>query len=176
MKRTLAVIAVLALLYAWTARSQTNISQPSPVNVTQVGGATLALGSTTMSASIPHVNATNQANPCLNPNATLTTLAGATSGTSATQLIALIASKQIFVCQITLTAISGTSPTYKLEYGTGTACASGTTALVGPSAASVAGSIFSYPNSFIVPASNALCYLNGGTTPIYDYAIVYVQQ
>ena len=149
---------------------------PHPINVSQVGASAVALGGTTSSASLPTVQATNQGNPCFNPNSTPSTLAGASSGTAAVQLVALASGKQIFVCSVILTAISGTSPTYKLEYGTGTACASGTTALVGPSATSTVGQIFSYPNAFIVPAGDALCYLMGGTTPVYDYAMVYVQQ
>jgi|ERR1017187_9651940 hypothetical protein len=171
MRPLLAILAIFAL-----AAGQLNLSQPSPVNHVQVGGLPYALGSAAMAASMPIVQATNQQNPCYNPNSTPTSLNGATSGTALTQIIALSSGKQIFLCSVTFTVVSGTTINYELEYGTATNCASGTTVLVGPSATVTAGQIFSYPNAFIVPASNALCYKMGTTSPIIDYAIVYVQQ
>jgi hypothetical protein len=172
MRKFFISVAVLLALAAITARTQTNISQPSAVNVTQVGGSAVSQAGGVQTVAL----SATAANPCQNPNATLTAIAGATSGTSATQIIALASGKQIFICSVVLTTISGTSPTYKLEYGTGSNCAVVVGTLVGPSAVSVAGNVFSYANAFIVPASDELCYLDGGTTPIYDYAIVYVQQ
>jgi hypothetical protein len=136
----------------------------------------VGLGGNTAANSLPVAEATNQGNPCFNPNSTPVTLTGASSGTSATQLIALSAGKQIFLCSVVLTAISGTTPKYTLEYGTGTNCATLAGTFVGPSASATAGNIFSYPNAFIVPASDELCYLMSGTTPVFDYAIIYVQQ
>jgi hypothetical protein len=173
---TLALLALIATLVMTPAHADRSISGIESINVSQVGTANVALGSTTSSASLPTVQATNQGNPCYNPNSTPTPFSGATSGTSTTQLIALSSGKQIFICAVTLTAISGTSPTYKLVYGTGSNCAGSPVTLVGPSAVSTAGQIFSYPNSFIVPAGNALCYVMGGTSPVYDYSIVEVQQ
>jgi hypothetical protein len=145
-------------------------------NTAQVGGTNYALGSAAMAASQPIVEATNQGNPCSNPNATPTAFNVTTSGTSLTQLIALSAGKQIFVCSIVLTSVSGTTPNYELEYGTATNCGSGTNVLVGPSATVTAGTIINYQQAFIVPASNALCYKMGVTTPVFNLSGWYVQQ
>ncbi|HVI10248.1 MAG TPA: hypothetical protein VND65_18300, partial [Candidatus Binatia bacterium] len=150
------MIGILGGMLIFAASPDRSVSGPDPINVSQVGASAVALGSTTSSASLPTVQATNQGNPCYNPNSTPTSSSGATSGTSATQLIALSSGKQIFLCAFTLTAVSGTNPTYKIVYGTGTNCGSGQVTLVGPSAVSTAGQIFSYPNAFIVPAGNAL--------------------
>lgn len=150
----------------------------STVNETQIGSAAYALGSTVMTGSAPVVEATNQGNPCVNPNAAIQSVFGATSGTALTQIIALSAGKQIFICNATLTSVSGTTPNYGLEYGTATNCGTGTTVIVGaPSATFAAGTVVNFPgNPWIVPASNALCYKNGGTTPVLNYAVTFVQQ
>lgn len=150
----------------------------STVNETQIGSAAYALGSTVMSGSAPTVEATNQGNPCANPNSAIQSVFGATSGTALTQIIALSASKQIFICNVTLTEVSGTTPTYGLEYGTATNCGTGTTVLVGaPSATIAAAGVNNFSgNPWIVPASNALCYKMGGTTPIFNYSVTFVQQ
>ena len=119
----------------------------------------------------------NGGNPCQNPSTSIVGISGASSGTALVQLVALSGTTKIYVCSAILTTVSGTSPTYSLKYGTGTACATGTTTLVGQSAASAAGAVFFYPdNPFITAAGTALCYQMGGTTPVYNYAITYVQQ
>jgi hypothetical protein len=123
------------------------------------------------------LNATSGGNPCQNPYAQLLSVVGTTSGTSLTQIIAPVSGKQIYLCSVTFTTISGITPTYGLEYGTDSNCGTGTTVLVGaPSAAVTLGTIFNYYQAFIVPAGNALCYKSGGTTPVFQYAINYVQQ
>lgn len=117
----------------------------------------------------------NGGNPCQNPSATLAMVAGQTSGTSSTQLIALSGSTHIYMCGITIQGISGTTPTFALRYGTGTACATGTNTIIG-AFATTAGATFNWGAQFLTPAGQELCYIQTGTTPISNYAISYVQQ
>jgi hypothetical protein len=115
-------------------------------------------------------------NPCANPTATILGLAGATTGTAAVQLIALSGTTKIYLCSVTITGVSGTTPTFSLRYGTGTACATGPVAIIGPFA-STAATVFLFESpAAVTPAGQALSYLDGGTTPIQNYNITYVQQ
>lgn len=120
-------------------------------------------------------NSPNGGNPCQNPSATLAMVAGQTSGTSSTQLIALSGSTHIYMCGITIQGISGTTPTFALRYGTGTACATGTNTIIG-AFATTASATFVWGAQFLTPAGQELCYIQTGTTPISNYAISYVQQ
>jgi hypothetical protein len=115
-------------------------------------------------------------NPCEDPYATRAAVAGSTSGTSAVQIIAASGSTKIHICSLTVTGVSGTSPTFSLEYGTGTNCATSPTVFVG-AWTTAANTVypFGYP-VYITPASQAVCYLDGGTTPVQRYTITYVQQ
>ena len=119
-------------------------------------------------------------NPCLAPGpATLTSAQGATSGTSATQIIALSGTTKIYVCQLYIVSVSGTTPTFSLVYGTGSNCATGqATIFPAIATATTAGTIYPFPGNpfLVVPAGQALCYLDGGTTPIQNYMITYVQR
>lgn len=120
------------------------------------------------SASVP--------NPCANPFSTIASLTGTTSGTSLTQIIALSGTTKIYICSLSVIAGGGTSPTFQLEYGTGTNCASGTTAFT-QAIPVVTTSIFVFSNPVgVTTAGQALCYVVGGTsTPTAKYQIVYVQ-
>lgn len=121
------------------------------------------------------VQSQNGGNPCQNPSATLAMVAGQTSGTSSTQLIALSGSTKIYVCGITIQGISGTTPTFALRYGTATACATGTNTIIG-TFTTTANATFVWGAQFVTPAGQELCYIQTGTTPISNYAISYVQQ
>jgi hypothetical protein len=104
------------------------------------------------------------------------TLLGATTGTSATQLVALVSGDPIYVCSVIVVGTSGTNPTFSLVYGTGTNCGTGQHTFL-PSFATAASAPVSFGGHFVgaVPAGNALCYLGGGTTPVQSYIIVYAQ-
>lgn len=116
-------------------------------------------------------------NPCQNPNVTIHSASATTSGTSASQIIAASGTTQIFVCALSVIGTSGTSPTFSLVYGTGTNCATGQTTLVAPFS-TTAGVMypFSGPPVAVTPASQAVCFKDGGTSPIQSYTISYVQQ
>ena len=155
--------------------------------------ASLAIGASMVSATVPvPISATAAANtnsnplfvaqqttggnPCQNPAATLASVTASTSGTSAVQLIALSGSTKVYICSLTVVGVSGTSPTFSLEYGTGTACATGATVFLGAFATTAA---VAYPFAnpvYLTPAGQAVCYLDGGTTPVQRVMITYVQQ
>lgn len=109
---------------------------------------------------------------------TTTTLAGTpTAGTAAVQVVALVAGTPIYVCGVTVVGASGTNPTFSLVYGTGTNCATGQKVFL-PAIATTANVPFAFGGGRYlgaVPAGNALCYLDGGTTPVQNYVIVYAQ-
>jgi len=115
-------------------------------------------------------------NPCLNSLAPLKSITGATSGTAATQIIALSATQTIYVCSLTVMAVSGTTPTFSLVYGTESNCATGQGTTVAAFSTATAGQVFTFAWPVaVLPAGNALCYLDSGTTPIQNYQLTYVQ-
>lgn len=115
-------------------------------------------------------------NPCLNPGATSAYITGVTSGTAATQVIALSGTTKIYVCGLRVVGTSGTTPTFSLVQGTGTNCATGQTVVV-PATPTAAGVLLNFGDLRTVGvAGNALCYLQTGTTPISAYMLTTVQQ
>ena len=131
-------------------------------------------GTVSISGTVPVSMPTT--NPCESPSSTILGVNGSTSGTSAVQIIALSGSTKIYVCAAIVTGVSGTSPTFSLKYGTGTACATGGVTVWGP-ITTTALSFYALPRDPIVtPAGQELCYVDGGTSPVQNYAITYVQQ
>jgi hypothetical protein len=140
------------------------------LNVT-VGSGTITTVSTVTTDNI----AAGTTNGCMSPGSTLITVAGTTTGTSATQIIALTAGKKIFICSMALGNSTGTTPTFSLVYGTGTNCVTGQTVIM-PAFPEPAG-IQDFAGPVGVTASaNELCYLQTGTTPVTNYMITYTQQ
>jgi hypothetical protein len=117
-------------------------------------------------------------NPCASPSAAITGLVASTSGTTATQIIAASAGKSIYICSAIFGNGSGTTPTLSLEYGTGTNCATSPTVFLAATAipAGTAAPQQLPANFFSTPASQALCYVQTGTTPTGTLTINYVQQ
>lgn len=96
-----------------------------------------------------------------------------TSATT-TELVALTAGQSVYICGfiISNTGVATTPATFKLVYGTGTNCATGTTDLTGVfTGSTTAGDIatFAYGGGagFIVkaPAGNAVCITSTTTQP-----------
>jgi hypothetical protein len=116
-------------------------------------------------------------NPCVSPDGVLTsTSVAATSGTAAVQVIALSATQKVFVCSMSVVGTSGSTPTFSLVYGTGTNCAGGQATLV-PAFGTTAGQLYAFANPVAVtPTGQAVCYLDGGTTPVQSVVLTYVQQ
>ncbi len=115
------------------------------------------------------------ADPCLSPGILKSSVTIAQ--TASAQLVALVTGQTIYVCQATFT-LTGTSPTAKFQYGTGTTCATGPTDLTG-AMAPTAGSFLSLGwggTIFKSAASNALCIVLAGTTPSAQGVLTFVQQ
>jgi hypothetical protein len=173
MTRCLLSIFLFALL------PDLNVSAPGSVNISQI--ATVAPVMTPASTGAAATDrglvvsvSPNGGNPCQSPTATLSAVAGATSGTVAVQLVAISGTTKIYICSVNVTGVSGTTPTFSLKYGTGTACATGGVTILG-AWTTAANTIYTFTQPFVTPAGQALCYLNTGTTPIQNYAITYVQ-
>ena len=142
------------------------------------GGTTAAVTNwpTTQAVSLA-ASAITGSNPCINPTATVTGVSVATSGTASVQLVALNGSTRIYVCSLNVTGVSGTTPTFKLTYGTGTACAVGTTGVVGPwTTTANTNFVFTGPTFAVTPTGQALCYIQTGTSPVSNVNLTYVQQ
>jgi hypothetical protein len=153
MRKVLFSIVLLLTGLVYFAAGQSNISQPAPVTISTAG-----------------------ANPCHNPASVLNAVLASTSGTSATQIIALSGSTKIFPCSLNVVGVSGTTPTFSLVYGTGTNCATGQTVYLG-AWTTTANTVYPFVGPMPpTPAGQALCYLDTGTTPIQRVTLSYVQQ
>ena len=149
------LILTLGLLSicAWTSSAQVNNSAPAQVQITTAGG-----------------------NPCLNPASILNAVLISTSGTSSVQMVALSGTTKIYPCSLNVVGVSGTSPTFSIVYGTGTACATGQTVYLG-AWTTTANTVYQFHGPLPpTPAGQALCYLDTGTTPIQRVTLSYVQQ
>jgi len=115
-------------------------------------------------------------NPCVDPTATLQSIALNASTTSAVQIIALTSGQKIYVCAITLQG-GGTTPTFSLVYGTGTNCATGQTVLVTALGDLTANGVITFMHPVgVVASGNALCTLLTGTSPTAKGVLSYIQQ
>ena len=118
----------------------------------------------------------NGGNPCLNPSSTLVAVSGVTSGTSGVQIVAASGSTKIYICSLTVVGVSGTTPKFSLEYGTGSNCVVVPVPFLGLFT-TTAGVAYAFANPvYITPASQEVCYIDTGTTPVQDYMMTYVQQ
>ena len=113
--------------------------------------------------------------PCKNPAAATVSAVVNIGSATTTQIVALAAGKQIYVCQVSVSA-TGTTPSVLLAYGTGSACGTGTTSLTGAIALTASQPMSIGWGGAVVttPAGNALCVTNVGST--LTGVISYVQQ
>jgi hypothetical protein len=97
-------------------------------------------------------------------------IAVSTAGT--VQLVAAVLAKAIYVTD--WDAVAGGTGTFQLEYGTGTNCSTGTTALTGayPAAAQFGRAGVGH---LFIPAGNALCIVTTGAAASQGF-VAYVQQ
>jgi hypothetical protein len=140
--------------------------------------ATYACSSTYPTAGTLNVTFSPAVSSALDPCSVAAKASVAVSITTATttQLVALSTGKKVYVCGFAATF--GASSTLALEYGTGTACATGTTALTGVFTPATGGTVVTGNGSATVtggPAGNALCALTTGTGGIFGL-LTYVQQ
>ncbi len=105
------------------------------------------------------------------------------SGLAATtQIGAPTPGENWYVCDWSIQAASGTTPTVGFEYGTGTTCGTGTTVLIAPFNFDVSAyQIWNSPGGSQTKFSagtadgNALCLTVGGTTPVINGIVTLVQ-
>lgn len=107
------------------------------------------------------------ADTCLATNVKKLSIPVAITSNTTTQLVALATGKTITVCSVYATT-AGTTTSLTWETGTGSACATGTTALTGAMLYPTAGpiSLGGDGQKFQSLASNALCLLTAGTTSL----------
>lgn len=99
-----------------------------------------------------------------------------TSATGASVLVPLVAGKAIYLCGFTTTGAAATSLLF--EYGTGSTCGTGTTALTG-AFLPTAGTVFKLSDNISAiktPIGNALCMVAGGTAGSLQGVFFYLQQ
>ena len=123
-------------------------------------------------------NTSGVGDPCLNAAVAKSSVAVSITSATTTQLVALSSGKTVYVCGFN--ASLGLSDVLTFEYGTGSACGTGTTALTGAytSDAAVVAAPMALGGSgtvFAGIASNALCALTTGTGGIRGQ-LTYVQQ
>jgi hypothetical protein len=97
--------------------------------------------------------------------------------TSSTQLVALAAGKKVYVCGLAISSAATAGTTITVNYGTGTACATGTVALTGaiPLGQYTPLVLASDGSEFTAPVGNALCATASATGGIAG-VLTYVQQ
>lgn len=125
----------------------------------------------TLTASFSPLGSTVSADPCFTGQKSSVAIAISTATT--TQLVALASGKKVYVCSFSATTPASSSLVF--EYGTGSACGTGTTALTGAyGASSSITSGAADATQFSAPAGNALCALTTGTGA--QGVLSYVQQ
>jgi len=127
-----------------------------------------------VAASIANVSGASD--PCQDVSAQKSSVA--INQAASTQLITNSGTTSIYVCGYNFTAATGTSATYEFEYGTGTTCGTGTTALTGAYTGNSSAPVSYGPGStlFKVPSTDNLCLINGGTSPSAQGVLTFVQQ
>jgi len=130
-------------------------------------------------------NIAGASDPCQDVSAIKSSVPISAIAVGTTQLVALSGTTVIYVCGFQAAANAGTNPSFQLEYGTGSSCGTGTTALTGAMATGVTvsttapGPIFqSSPGGNILktPSGNALCAVVAGTSAVFNGWLSYVQQ
>ncbi len=99
------------------------------------------------------------------------------SSTAATSLLAdgTLSSLGLHVCGYTIQIVSGTSPTFKLVYGTHTSanCDTGAVNVTGAFAATGVYSAGALGLQLNIPAGQQLCIIAGGTSPVLAGFVTY---
>jgi len=119
------------------------------------------------------------ADPCATSGIAKSSVVIALSSATTTQLVAISGTTKIYVCGYNFTMV-GAAETIAFEYGTGSSCGTGTTALTGAMADGTASDIaVSYGGTagtiMSTPAGQALCAVTTGTVGIQGI-VTFVQQ
>lgn len=99
------------------------------------------------------------ADPCSDPGVHRVSVPITIATATTTQLLAPVTNASYYLCGFSL-SLTGTTPTFGFEYGTGSSCGTGTTAITG---VYTAGPVY-YPGYFgETPLSDAVCAVTTGT-------------
>jgi hypothetical protein len=133
-----------------SVRADSNISQPTAVSV----------GNT---------------DPCQDPRQAKSNVA--INATASVQLIALQSGQSIYICGFSFTS-TGTSPTTRFVYGTGSICGTGQTNLSGTFAPTAGTQLVGGWGGTVAQtaSANALCVIVAGTSPSIQGMLTYVQK
>jgi hypothetical protein len=149
------ILRALALALAFTPA----IAFATDVPITAIGAVPVAQSSTGASAHV------------LCDQSAAVSIASATT----TSVVPVVAGKAVYVCSILVQIVSGTTPTLQFEYGTGATCTSPTVLTGAFSGVGVYGIEGTVGTLFRAPASNGLCIVSGGTTPVLAGFVSYAQ-
>jgi len=114
--------------------------------------------------------------PCQSPGATKSSAIVAITTATTTQLVALSGTKSVYVCGFNATVAAAQTLTF--EYGTGSSCGTGTTALTGAFAPATGTPLNiggGEATAITAPSGNALCVVST-TTGSTQGVLTYVQQ
>ena len=163
---------ITAYVYGYRAPftfSSTAGGPTSNVNLTQVGGAGVSLGQTTMANSFPVVLPSNQSVTSTIPCTASASLSTSSSGS--TQLVAGTAAQQIHICNMDIS--SDGSAAIKLVYGTGSGC-TGSSDLT-PAFANLTGFQDNFFGAMVGAASATVC-LNQSAGAATQVLVTYYKQ
>ena len=162
----LTFLLLTGTLWVQSGRSQSQAGLANAIgqnsNITQIAGVSV------------------NSDPCGSWGVVKQSVAVTISTATTTQLVAPVAGQTVFVCGFTF-AMTGTTPTFQFEYGTGTTCGTGTTVLTGAFQNDIASGFGQYiygggeMTIFATPSANALCVLSAGT-PSVNGVVTYVQR
>ena len=143
----------------------------------RVRGSAYTSGQALVNIQTSSTNFFLQTPSCSTPDATISTQTVALSGTTITQFVSAVGNTRIYFCNLVLSNAGGTSPTFSLQYGTGTNCGTGTVTLIQNVTIPAAnGAPQQWTGSFVLPAGNAACYTLTGTTPTGNLAYTLLQE
>lgn len=167
-------LLLLVLAVCIVSPAQQHLPSPIPT----LDASTSATGSAPPAkvSAVGYRNSTNLVSPIIcDKNAS-----AAAAAVANTQMVALSGSTVIYVCNLTIQG-TGAAGTVKVVYGTGTACATGTTTLVTPWTTAVGTTIPAFigggASSSVMQtaAGNALCLVMATTSATANYFVSYAQ-
>ena len=180
LKRIFCLVAMLFAAPMAYAQSTFPTPQSATGGPSVMGGVGMYLNSA--GQAVPETNS----DPCTNPSNAKASVPINITTAATTQLVALSAGKSVYVCggSFTIAPSATAADSILFEYGTGSSCGTGTTALTGAygagdlttAAPPVSVSLVSSGVVMIAPSGNALCAVSAGTTVNIQGVLSVIQQ
>ncbi len=178
------IVAAALLLAAIPSYAQITFDTPQSANGGSGGKAQGGVGMYLNAAgqAIPETNN----DPCSNPSNTKASAVVNITSATTTQLVPVSGTTSIYICggSFSIAPSATSADTATIEYGSGTNCGTGTTALTGAYGAGdlttatgpLMVNLFSSGVVAVAPSGKALCLLSAGTAVNIQGIISYVQQ